>query len=106
MTFTHEDKVEANLVDCDSDDDGNGEHEGNGVENKSSVVDDSQKSAFQRKPRKRTSTVWKDFKLVVKGGAKKAECNYCKGVFYFPPSGATTQFHRHLKSCLVVKSKE
>ncbi|KAG2672853.1 hypothetical protein I3760_13G060900 [Carya illinoinensis] len=40
-----------------------------------------------QKPRKKTSAVWKDFKIVEKNGVKKAECS-------------TTHFHRHLTSCL------
>jgi hypothetical protein len=62
--------------------------------------DDPQKHAYDRKPRKKTSPIWKDFKEVVKSGAKKAQCIHRKSIFDIPTSGATAQFHRHLNSCI------
>ncbi|KAA8541476.1 hypothetical protein F0562_025439 [Nyssa sinensis] len=58
------------------------------------------KHVFQRKPRKRTSIIWNDFKEVVDtNGSKKAKCNYCLGLFTMLSTGATMQFRRHLKRC-------
>jgi len=62
--------------------------------------DDSQKHAYERKPRKKTSPIWKDFKEVLHSSVKKAQCIHCKSVLGIPASGATTQFHRHLNSCI------
>ncbi|KAG2696536.1 hypothetical protein I3760_07G062900 [Carya illinoinensis] len=50
--------------------------------------------------RKKTSAVWKDFKIVEKNGVKKAECNFCKDLLSISSSSSTTHFHRHLTSCL------
>jgi hypothetical protein len=60
--------------------------------------DDPQKHAYERKPRNKTSPIWKDFKEVVRSGVKKAQCIHCKSIIGIPTSGATTQFHRHLNS--------
>ncbi|KAA8542651.1 hypothetical protein F0562_023850 [Nyssa sinensis] len=61
---------------------------------------DPHKHAFQRKPRKRTSTIWNDFEEVVDtDGSKKVKCNYCLAKFNMPSTGATMQFHRHLNRC-------
>ncbi|KAG2664995.1 hypothetical protein I3760_16G109000 [Carya illinoinensis] len=68
-------------------------------ENPSAPID-PQKYAYQRKPKKKTSAVWKDFKIVEKNGVKKAECNFCKDLLSISSSGSTTHFHRHLTSCL------
>ncbi|KAG2670709.1 hypothetical protein I3760_14G100000 [Carya illinoinensis] len=61
---------------------------------------DPQKYVYQRKPRKKTSAVWKDFKIVEKNSVKKAECHFCKDLWSISRSGSTTHFHRHLISCL------
>ncbi|KAA8529742.1 hypothetical protein F0562_034158 [Nyssa sinensis] len=75
----------------------NMENEKNDTENEDA---DPHKHAFQRKPRKRTSTIWNDFEEVVNtDGSKKAKCSYCLAKFNMPSTGATTQFHRHLKHC-------
>ncbi|KAG6633675.1 hypothetical protein CIPAW_12G065500 [Carya illinoinensis] len=91
---------EFNAIECDSND-GNNEVDGiiGGEENPSAPID-PQKYAYQRKPRKKTSAVWKDFKIVEKNGVKKAECNFCKDLLSISSSGSTTHFHRHLTSCL------
>jgi hypothetical protein len=60
--------------------------------------DDTQKHAYGRKPRKKTSPIWKDFKEILQYGVKKAQCIHCKFILGIPASGATTQFHRHLNS--------
>jgi hypothetical protein len=60
--------------------------------------DDPQKHAYERKSRKKTSPILKDFKEVVKSGVKKTQCIHCKSTIGIPTSGATTQFHRHLNS--------
>jgi hypothetical protein len=61
---------------------------------------DPQKHAYERKPRKKTSPIWKDFKELLQSGVKKAQCIHCKSILGIPASGATTQFHRHLNSCI------
>ncbi|XP_042944720.1 zinc finger BED domain-containing protein RICESLEEPER 1-like [Carya illinoinensis] len=93
-------REEFNAIECDSND-GNNEVDGiiGGEENPSAPID-PQKYAYQRKPRKKTSAVWKDFKIVEKNGVKKAECNFCKDLLSISSSGSTTHFHRHLTSCL------
>ena len=92
-------REEFNAIECDSND-GNNEVDGiiGGEENPSAPID-PQKYAYQRKPRKKTSAVWKDFKIVEKNGVKKAECNFCKDLLSISSSGSTTHFHRHLTSC-------
>jgi hypothetical protein len=49
---------------------------------------------------KKTFPIWKDFKEVLQSGVKKAQCINCKSIIGIPASGATTQFHRHLNSCI------
>ncbi|KAA8534713.1 hypothetical protein F0562_032230 [Nyssa sinensis] len=81
-------------------DEGNNENMGNETNDTQNEDADPHKHAFQRKPRKRTSTIWNDFKEVVDAdGSKKVKCNYCLAKFNMPSTGATTQFHRHLKRC-------
>ncbi|KAA8531452.1 hypothetical protein F0562_006195 [Nyssa sinensis] len=81
-------------------DEGNNENMGNEANDTQNVDADPHKHAFQRKPRKRTSTIWNDFEEVVDAdGFKKVKCNYCLEKFNMPSTGATTQFHRHLKRC-------
>ncbi|KAA8544887.1 hypothetical protein F0562_019719 [Nyssa sinensis] len=75
----------------------NMENEKNDTQNEDA---DPHKHAFQRKPRKRTSTNWNDFEEIVDAdGSKKAKCSYCLARSNMPSMGATTQFHRHLKRC-------
>jgi hypothetical protein len=62
--------------------------------------DDPQKHAYERKPRKKTSPIWKDFKELLQSGVKKAQCIHCKSIIGIPASGATTQFNRQLNSCI------
>ncbi|KAA8544945.1 hypothetical protein F0562_019660 [Nyssa sinensis] len=81
-------------------DEGNNENVGNEANDTQNEDVDPHKHAFQRKPRKRTSTIWNDFEEVVDAdGSKKVKCNYCLAKFNMPSTGATTQFHRHLKRC-------
>ncbi|KAA8541198.1 hypothetical protein F0562_025195 [Nyssa sinensis] len=81
-------------------DEGNNENVGNEANDTQNEDADLHKYAFQRKPRKRTSTIWNDFEEVVDAdGSKKIKCNYCLAKFNMPSTGATTQFHRHLKRC-------
>ncbi|KAA8516213.1 hypothetical protein F0562_019392 [Nyssa sinensis] len=81
-------------------DEGNNENIGNEANDTQNEDADPHKHAFQRKPRKRTSTIWNDFEEVVDAdGSKKVKCNYCLPKFNMPSTGATTQFHRHLKHC-------
>ncbi|KAA8548312.1 hypothetical protein F0562_004741 [Nyssa sinensis] len=75
----------------------NMENEKNDTQNEDA---DYHKHAFERKPRKRTSTIWNDFEEIVDiDGSKKAKCSYCLAKFNMPSMGAITQFHRHLKRC-------
>ncbi|KAA8546595.1 hypothetical protein F0562_002666 [Nyssa sinensis] len=100
------DKDGIDVGDISDDERNNGNDEGNN-ENMGNEKNDTQnedanphKHAFQRKPRKRTSTIWNDFEEVVDtNGSKKVKCNYCLTKFNMPSTGATTQFHRHLKRC-------
>ncbi|KAG2706224.1 hypothetical protein I3760_05G094400 [Carya illinoinensis] len=80
-------REEFNAIECDSND-GNNEVDGiiGGEENPSAPID-PQKYVYQRKPRKKTYAVWKDFKIVEKNNVKKVKCS-------------TTHFHRHFISCL------
>ncbi|KAA8550057.1 hypothetical protein F0562_001741 [Nyssa sinensis] len=81
-------------------DEGNNESRGNETNDTQNEDADPHKHAFQRKPRKRTSTIWNDFEEVVDAdGSEKVKCNYCLAKFNMPSTGATTQFHRHLKHC-------
>ncbi|KAA8544308.1 hypothetical protein F0562_022320 [Nyssa sinensis] len=81
-------------------DEGNNENMGNEKNDTQNEDADPHKHAFQRKPRKRTSTIWNDLEAVVDvDGSKKVKCNYCLTKFNMPSMGATTQFHRHLKRC-------
>ncbi|KAA8536894.1 hypothetical protein F0562_029372 [Nyssa sinensis] len=81
-------------------DEGNNESRGNETNDTQNEDADPHKHAFQRKPRKRTSTIWNDFEEVVDTDrSKKVKCNYCLAKFNMPSTGATTQFHRHLKRC-------
>ncbi|KAA8517245.1 hypothetical protein F0562_017503 [Nyssa sinensis] len=100
------DKDGIDIGDISNDERNNGNDEGNN-ENMRNEKNDTQnedvdphKHAFQRKPRKRTSTIWNDFEEVIDtDGSKKVKCNYCLAKFNMPSTGATMQFHRHLKRC-------
>lgn len=61
--------------------------------------EDPHKHAYQRKPRKRTSAVWKDFSEVEISGVKKHQCNWCKRSFAISKSSCTTTLGRHLNTC-------
>ncbi|KAA8517884.1 hypothetical protein F0562_015358 [Nyssa sinensis] len=99
-----EDRIDVRDI---SDDERNNGNDGGNNENMENEKNDTQnedanphKHAFQRKPRKKTSTIWNDFEEVVGTDcSKKAKCTYCLGLFTMPSTGATTQFHRHLKHC-------
>lgn len=57
---------------------------------------------YGRRKRKKTSTVWNDFKVVpgsIGAGVEHVKCMHCHAVLKKPKSGATTTFERHLKSC-------
>jgi hypothetical protein len=43
-----------------------------------------QKHASGKKPRKKTSLIWKNFKEVVQSGVKKAQCIHCKSIIGIP----------------------
>ncbi|KAL6997837.1 hypothetical protein U1Q18_007962 [Sarracenia purpurea var. burkii] len=97
MDLPNEYAIDVNDVEDNSNDEGNNP---NGGENNPNDNEDPHKHAYQRKPKNKTSKIWNEFNEVVRDGVKKAQCNYCKGDFSIPSSGATTQFHRHLNSCL------
>uniref|UniRef100_A0A5B7AIU7 BED-type domain-containing protein n=1 Tax=Davidia involucrata TaxID=16924 RepID=A0A5B7AIU7_DAVIN len=94
-----------NVEGSSTDDEGNNRNDGGNNGNGENGNNDNQNendngNAYQRKGRKRTSTVWNEFKEVVtKEGIKKMKCIYCVQLFVIPPTGATTQFHRHLTRC-------
>ncbi|KAA8516242.1 hypothetical protein F0562_019421 [Nyssa sinensis] len=100
----NEDRIDVGDISADE---RNNENDGGNNENIENEKNDTQnedadphKHAFQRKPRKRASTIWNDFEEVVDtDGSKKAKCSYCLGPFTMPSTGVKTQFHRHLKHC-------
>ncbi|KAL0928761.1 hypothetical protein M5K25_000682 [Dendrobium thyrsiflorum] len=52
------------------------------------------------KKRKKTSSVWDEFKEVkLANGQKKGECIHCKRALAIGSTGSTTQFRRHLDRC-------
>ena len=54
-----------------------------------------------RKQRKKTSVVWQEFTVVkVVDGTEKVQCNHCKLKFAKQKDGTTTQYKRHLDSCI------
>jgi hypothetical protein len=95
-----------NLMNITSDDDGGGSGgyvvpSGEGaLEAEEVQEDDSQKHAYERKPRKKTSPIRKDFKEVVQSGFMKAQCIHCKSILGIPTSSTITQLHKHLNSCI------
>ncbi|KAL6967318.1 hypothetical protein U1Q18_033124 [Sarracenia purpurea var. burkii] len=97
MNLPNEYAIDVNDVEDNSNDEGNNP---NGGENNPNDNEDPHKHAYPRKPRKKTSKIWNEFNEVVRDGVKKAQCNYCKGDFSIPSSGAITQFHRYLNRCL------
>ncbi|KAG2708411.1 hypothetical protein I3760_05G192200 [Carya illinoinensis] len=56
--------------------------------------------AYERKKRKRTSNVWKDFVEVDSNGVKQPQCKWCKTIFKASHSSSTTKLRRHLLTCL------
>ncbi|XP_042944560.1 zinc finger BED domain-containing protein RICESLEEPER 2-like [Carya illinoinensis] len=56
--------------------------------------------AYERKKRKRTSDVWKDFVEVDSNGVKQPQCKWCKTIFKASRSSSTTTLCRHLLTCL------
>ncbi|KAH7681478.1 Tam3-transposase (Ac family) protein [Dioscorea alata] len=53
------------------------------------------------KKRAKTSTVWMEFKeITLADGSKKGECVHCKRRLAISASKSTTQFKRHLSTCL------
>ncbi|XP_042974692.1 zinc finger BED domain-containing protein RICESLEEPER 2-like [Carya illinoinensis] len=59
-----------------------------------------QTGAYERKKRKRTSDVWKDFVEVDSNGVKQPQCKWCKNIFKASRSSSTTTLRRHLLTCL------
>lgn len=54
------------------------------------VVVDAEKVPCKRKPRMKTSVVWKDFTEVMKDGVRKNQCNWCKSLFCVNSSSITS----------------
>ncbi|GER49931.1 1-deoxy-D-xylulose-5-phosphate synthase [Striga asiatica] len=56
---------------------------------------------FEKKKRGKTSTVWDNMEVVtLENGTKKVKCLHCKSLFAKSGIGTTTQYKRHLASCL------
>ncbi|KAF7129364.1 hypothetical protein RHSIM_Rhsim10G0072900 [Rhododendron simsii] len=54
-------------------------------------VEEEESNPFEKKARKRTSTVWKDFEAVtLTNGSKKSQCKFCKQKFVIQAFGSTT----------------
>lgn len=64
------------------------------------VAVDTEKVPCKRKPRMKTSVVWKDFTEVMNCGVRKNQCNWCKSLFCVNSSSTTSQLIRHLRTCL------
>ncbi|GER45864.1 acyl-activating enzyme 18, partial [Striga asiatica] len=61
---------------------------------------------FQRKKRKKTAKCWKEMTTYADiKGVQIAECNYCNEKLRVNKTSTTTQFNRHLNSCLQRKIK-
>jgi hypothetical protein len=56
-------------------------------------------AAFQKKERKKTSKVWKDFSSITVAGVRKNQCHWCKGLFAVGKSSTTSTLSRHLTGC-------
>lgn len=56
---------------------------------------------FEKKQRKKKSSVWDEMTIVtLENGTVKVQCNHCKEFFAKSATGATSQHKRHLSSCL------
>ncbi|XP_031266691.1 zinc finger BED domain-containing protein RICESLEEPER 2-like [Pistacia vera] len=74
---------------------------GDGVNASTPRTNEEQVNHFQRKKRPKTSAVWNEFKeVVLPDGSTKGECIHCKAKLAITETKSTTQFARHLKSCL------
>ncbi|GER54886.1 chaperone protein DnaK, partial [Striga asiatica] len=61
---------------------------------------------FQRKKQKKTAKCWKEMTTYADiKGVQIAECNYCNEKLRVNKTSTTTQFNRHLNSCLQRKIK-
>ncbi|XP_062175441.1 zinc finger BED domain-containing protein RICESLEEPER 2-like [Alnus glutinosa] len=60
----------------------------------------AQKNVHERKPRRKTSTVWNHFSEVEVGGVKMNQCKRCSKNFTKSKSSSTTALSRHLETCL------
>nr|XP_027093797.1 zinc finger BED domain-containing protein RICESLEEPER 2-like [Coffea arabica] len=81
------------------------DNEGGGVgEQKGDGGNEEPAMPFEKKQRKKKSTVWDDMKIVkLDNGIEKVQCNHCKELFAKSTTGATSQHKRHLKACLQKK---
>ncbi|KAH7834900.1 hypothetical protein Vadar_020755 [Vaccinium darrowii] len=65
-------------------------------------VHEEENNPFEKKGRKRTSEVWKDFEEIsLPDGTKKYQCKSCKTKFTIHASGVTSHLRRHMNSCLL-----
>ncbi|KAG5540966.1 hypothetical protein RHGRI_021004 [Rhododendron griersonianum] len=65
-------------------------------------VHEEENNPFEKKGRKKTSEVWKDFEEVsLPDGTKKYQCKSCKAKFTIHASGVTTHLNRHMRNCLL-----
>ncbi|XP_073152759.1 zinc finger BED domain-containing protein RICESLEEPER 2-like [Henckelia pumila] len=69
--------------------------------------EDGDDGPYGPKKRKRTSTVWTNFKeIVLPDGSLKVECIYCKRQMSYSKAGPTSHLLRHGKGCLQKKLSE
>jgi hypothetical protein len=71
------------------------------------VIDgeDGDENTHTKAKRKRTSSVWKEFKEVEVMGQPKAQCNYCHKKLCAKSSSGTKHLHFHLNICTMRKNK-
>ena len=75
------------------------EDEGN--EREQQVDGDEGAGPFEKKQRKKKSSIWDEMTTVVlDNGTVKVKCNHCKELFTKSATGATFQHKKHLNSCL------
>ena len=80
------------------DDDGK---EADGEENVDLEENGENDTAFQRKRRKKSSSVWEDFQVVTDSNdAKWAQCIHCKTKMKMQKSSSTTAYGRHRDICI------
>ncbi|XP_027096023.2 zinc finger BED domain-containing protein RICESLEEPER 2-like [Coffea arabica] len=75
--------------------------EDDGNEGGQQVDGDGGAGPFEKKQRKKKSSIWDEMtEVVLDNGTVKVKCNHCKELFTKSTTGATSQHKRHLTSCL------